>query len=120
MASTDEEDHFDDTDDNDSNEGHTRSLSFRNSNNASGIRSQNVFVSGSIPASKPDVFYVTHFLCLVVLMFTLFLSCFSYVTKVKWGPWDSENELGIKSSLCFVEFAVASPSRKKSAWTLRK
>ncbi len=48
MASTDEEDRTDDTDDNASSENHRPSLNHRRSMSvdASGIRSQNVFVSG--------------------------------------------------------------------------
>lgn len=79
MASTDEEDRMDDTDDNASSENHRPSLNHRRSMSvdASGIRSQNVFVSGIIVASRRDD---KHFLCShepflhpVVLIFTLFL-----------------------------------------------
>ena len=116
MASTDEEDHFDDTDDNASSEGHTRSLNHRHSNECRCFRD-----------SKSKCFCKWKHTCIQAVTFSMsliFLPCrahfhplschylFSCVMKVKWVPWDSENEWGIKSSLCFVEFAVTtSPSR---------
>lgn len=127
MASTDEEDRTDDTDDNASSENHRPSLNHRRSMSvdASGIRSQNVFVSGIILASRRDMTCVViyHF-CTLSCSFSpfslspLFFSC---AMKVKLVPWDSENEWGIKSSMSFVEFAAStSPNLSTLALTLRK